>query len=91
MKRQLPIDKIILQAAIRLDQHVLNDVAGIDTLSELSIHAHVDHSPQRLSMPSQKTVDGVAVPFGGPEQQFLRFFRVGPHGDFPIVRRVADL
>ena len=55
------IGKIIAEAAIGLDHHVLHDVAGIDPPLHDPIHPLIDHPADRRAMALEQAVDRRAV------------------------------
>jgi hypothetical protein len=64
MERHTRIVQIVLNAAIRVHQNVLHDIAGIDTLADAAIESHGNHPAQRFPMPVQQLANRlrIAVP-----------------------------
>ncbi len=55
------VPQVVSQPLARLDQDILDDVAGIDPASHRAIEPQVDHPPQRGAMPLPEPLRGVGV------------------------------
>src|SRR5436189_1277117 len=64
---------------MRLDEHVLHHIAGIDTPLEGLVHPQADHPLERLAMPVEQSIDGRLIPLASLKKQFLGLRRIGPH------------
>ena len=78
VKWQPGIGQVVLQSRIRLQQDVLNDVAGIDPPSNPTIQPQLNHFAKRRSMPFEQPVDGGAITCPGTRQQVLCDSMFGP-------------
>ena len=76
-KRHRGIGKIIAEPAVRLDEHILHDVAGVHPPLHHPIHAQVDHPADRGAVPLEEPVDGVAVSLTNAIQEHERYGRIG--------------
>ncbi len=57
MKRHVGLVEVGPHPLGRLDQDVLDDVAGVDPSLDLAVEAHLDHSPERGPVPVHEVVE----------------------------------
>jgi hypothetical protein len=57
VKRHIGLTEIIAESTAGFEKHFLGDVAGIHPTSNGPVQTHIDHSPDRLSMPGQQLID----------------------------------
>lgn len=79
MKGQLRIAQVFWQSLVGLDQHILNDIAGIDALLEPPVQPQFDDPPQGWSVFAQQLVQRSAFTRSGPLEQFSRALEIWPH------------
>ena len=76
-KRHRRVGEIVTKPTIRLNHHILNNIAGIDTALHTTVHAGSDEATNRLAVPSKQPVDGCRVALPNPLEQHLRHLRIG--------------
>ena len=74
------VAQVVLEPAVRLDQHVLHDVAGVDAGGQGRVEAQADHAAQRLAVDVEQAIDRPVLPFAGAGEQILGVGVVAPHG-----------
>lgn len=79
MKRHDRILQIVLQSPVGFDQHVLHDVADIDSPLNLLIQPHLHQPPQRIAMPLHQLIHGLGVAVFCFGQKLSGLFGFGPH------------
>ena len=72
MKRQHRVAEILAQPLAGLDQHVLDDVAGIDATGYGLVQPQADHPPQGRPVPLPELVGRRGIGLRNPVQQVLR-------------------
>ena len=90
MEREPRILHVIGQPLAGFQQDILDDVAGVNPLRDHPIHPQLDHLTQRLAMPLHQLVDGGRFAPFGPDQQFVSFRRIRPHGVAREERRPQE-
>jgi hypothetical protein len=71
--------KVILQPPIGFDQHVLNDIADIDTALDFLVQPHPDDLAQRLTVPFHQLVHGSFISLLDLQEQFFGLVLFRPH------------
>jgi hypothetical protein len=79
VKRHGRVLEVLLQTAARFEEHVLNDVAGIEALDDGGVEAEVDEPAHRLAVPRQQLIDGGNVAVARLVEQHLSIVGGGPH------------
>lgn len=79
MKGHPRILQVIGEPAIGFDEHVLHDIADVQTALDAPIESHLHEAPQRLAMAIEQSVHGCRIATFDLFQQVLRVFLVGPH------------
>ena len=85
VKRHRRVLQILGQPLIGFEQHILNDVAGIDAASQHGVEPQVDDLPQRLAELAEQSVDGRGLAASGVVEQSSGFLVVRPHGESIVV------
>jgi hypothetical protein len=86
LKGHRRVGEVFAQPSVGLEQHILDDVAGIHAALHATIHAAVDHPLDRLPMPGEQPVDGPGFPPAHAVEQDERRRRVG--GRRPVANAV---
>lgn len=78
VKGQPGIGEVIAEPLIGFEEHILHDVAGIDTAGDGAIKPQPHHLPQRIAVPIEQLIHGQWIAATGARQQLLRLGRIGP-------------
>jgi len=79
MERHLRISKVVIEPAVRFDQHILHNIARIEPLPQFRVEPHIDHSPERGEMSLQELTDSIRVAIARGKQQRLSLCGFRPH------------
>ena len=76
-KRHRRVGQVVTKPTIRLNHHILHNIAGVDTALHTSIHAGSDQPTNRLAVPSKQPVNGRGIALPNAIEQHLRHLRIG--------------
>lgn len=76
-KRHHGIFQIVTQPAVRLDHHVLHDVAGINPALHNTVHSRRDQATDRIAMPSKQALNSIGITLPHAVEQHLRDLWIG--------------
>ena len=79
MKGKLGLTKIGIEPPAGLQQHFLDDIAGIHTGGNRRIKAQIDHAPYRLAMIGEQAIPSVGVARTHLVEEFLSLMRILLH------------
>jgi len=83
LERHGGVREILPQPSVGLEEHILNDVAGIDPALHAAIHAAIDHPLDRRAVPFEQSVDSPVVTLANPLEQHERGLWLG-RGSRPV-------
>ena len=82
--------QILNEPLVGFDQHVLDDVRGVDAAGQNGVESQVDRAAQRLAELAQQVVDRAGLALPGGVEEFIGIFAGGPHDRNCSPRRAAE-
>ena len=72
LERHRWVREVVAEAAVRLDEHVLHDVAGVHPPLHHPVHPAVDEPPDRRAVPREQVIDRRGIAAAHPLEEHER-------------------
>ncbi len=89
MKRQGRVTQVLAQPLAGSQEHVLDDIAGIDPAAQRPIQPQSNHPPQGRAVTLPKFVRGGRIGLLNLFQEPLGFLHIWPHPSIPVQAKPA--